>query len=130
MRYLMFIAVVLVSTSLLGQDSSADNAPTKVRTCVGKNSPQPCVAPPMPITNPSPDYSPEAREKKLEGEVYLTLVAGVDGKTHDVRVTKSLGSGLDEKAVEAVKQWTFKPGTLDGRPVALQLHVSVAFHLL
>jgi len=129
MRSLALLALLLVPTSLLAQDSSSDNKPATVRPCVGKNPAQLCVVQPSQISNTVPDYSDEAREKKVEGEVYLTFIAGVDGKTHDVRVMKSLGSGLDEKALEAVKQWTFKPGTLDGKPVAVQLRASVAFHL-
>ncbi len=100
------------------------------RPCAGKNPPQPCVVQPTIITQAEPDYSDEAREKKVEGEVYLEFVVGVDGRTHDVYVTKSLGSGLDEKSIEAVKQWTFRPGTLDGNPVAVKLRGSVSFHIL
>jgi len=77
----------------------------------------------------APDYSDEGREKKIEGDVYLDFVVGVAGRTHDVHVTKSLGSGLDEKSVEAVTQWTFKLGTVDSKPVAVKLRGSVSFHL-
>jgi len=115
---------------LFAQDSNPDNTPTKVRPCAGKNPPQPCVVLPTAIAQPEPDYSDEAREKRVEGEVYLEFVVGVDGRAHDVHVTKSLGSGLDEKSIEAVKQWTFRPGTLDGNPVAVKLRGSVSFHIL
>jgi TonB family protein len=130
MRSLLVLATMLASMCLIAQDSNPDNTPTKVRPCAGKNPPQPCVVQPTVLTQPEPDYSDEAREKKVEGEVYLEFVVGVDGRAHDVHVTKSLGSGLDEKSIEAVKQWTFKAGTLDGNPVAVKLRGSVSFHIL
>ncbi len=113
----------------MGQESNPDNTPTQARRCVGEHPQQPCLIPPVVITQADPDYSDEGRQKKVEGDVYLDFVVGVDGKTHDVRVTKSLGSGLDEKSIEAVKQWTFKPGTVDSKPVAVKLRSSVSFHL-
>jgi TonB family protein len=126
----MVIATLLAAMCLFAQDSNPDNAPTKVRPCAGKNPLQPCVVQPTVIAQAEPDYADEAREKKVEGEVYLEFVVGVDGRTHDVHVTKSLGSGLDEKSIEAVRQWTFRPGTLDGNPVAVKLRGSVSFHIL
>jgi protein TonB len=57
------------------------------------------------------------------------LTIGTDGLPKDVRVIKSLGMGLDEKAVEAVRQWKFEPAMKDGQPVALELAVEVDFHL-
>ncbi len=129
MRFLALFALALASTSLVGQESNPDNTPTQARPCVGDHPPQPCLVRPVAISQPAPDYSDEGREKKVEGEVYLDFVVGVDGKTRDVRVTKSLGSGLDEKSIEAVQRWTFKPGTVDGKPVAAKLRGSVSFHL-
>jgi protein TonB len=128
-RSLMILAVVLVSACWLAQNSNSDNTPTQARPCVGEHPPQPCLVRPVAISQPAPDYSDEGREKKVEGEVYLDFVVGLDGKTHDVRVTRSLGSGLDEKSIDAVRQWTFKPGTVDGKPVAVKLRGSVSFHL-
>ena len=57
------------------------------------------------------------------------LVVGPDGRTHDIRVQQSLGMGLDEKAIEAIRQWKFEPGRKDGIPVAVQVDVEVNFHL-
>lgn len=61
--------------------------------------------------------------------VVLLLVVGADGHTHDIHVQQSLGMGLDEKAIEAVRTWRFRPGTLNGQPVATQIVVEVDFHL-
>ena len=59
----------------------------------------------------------------------LWVVVGPDGRVHDVRVTRTLGMGLDEKALEAVKTWRFEPSRKDGQAVAVQVNVEVNFHL-
>jgi periplasmic protein TonB len=59
----------------------------------------------------------------------LLVVVGKDGRAYDIRVGQSLGLGLDEKAIEAVKNWRFRPGTLNGNPVATQIAVQVDFRL-
>ena len=76
-----------------------------------------------------PEYSPEAREAGLEGTVVLSVEVGTDGKAHDIRVRRSLGMGLDEKAVETVRAWKFEPGTRDGKPVAVQATIEMNFRL-
>ena len=59
----------------------------------------------------------------------LWVVVGPDGRPHDMRVQRSLGMGLDEKAMEAVRQWKFEPARKDGQPVAVQINVEVNFRL-
>ena len=88
------------------------------------------VSAPVPTFQPDPEYSEEARKAKYQGDVWLTLVVGTDGKAHDIKVSRSLGLGLDEKAIESVRTWKFDPGKKDGVPVAVQISVDVAFHLL
>jgi TonB family protein len=87
------------------------------------------VSAPRVLENPSPDYSEEARKAKYQGTVVLWLIVGSDGRPRDVRVARSLGMGLDQKAIEAVKQWRFQPALKDGSPVAVQINVEVNFHL-
>lgn len=87
------------------------------------------VTVPQVIFNPEPSFSDEARKSKAQGIVLLLLVVGKDGHPYDIRVGQSLGMGLDEKAIEAVNRWRFRPGTLNGRPVATQIAVQVDFHL-
>jgi periplasmic protein TonB len=87
------------------------------------------VTVPEVIFNPEPTFSDEARKAKAQGLVLLVLVVGKDGRPHDIRVGQSLGMGLDEKAIEAVNRWRFRPGTLNGQPVATQIAVQVDFHL-
>ena len=87
------------------------------------------VTAPRLIYGPDPDFSEEARKAKFQGTVILWAVVGVDGRTHDIRVYRSLGMGLDEKAIEAIRQWKFDPGRRDGVPVAVQIGVEVNFRL-
>ncbi len=87
------------------------------------------VSAPKAIYSPDPEYSEEARKVKHMGTVVLWLVVGPDGKPRDIRVARTLGLGLDEKAIEAVKNWRFEPALKDGKPVAVQVNVEVNFHL-
>jgi TonB family protein len=87
------------------------------------------VSVPEVIFNPEPSFSEEARKAKYQGVVMLYVVVGKDGHTYDIRVAQSLGMGLDEKAIEAVTRWRFRPGMLGGQPVATQIAVQVDFHM-
>ena len=73
--------------------------------------------------------SEEARRSKYQGEVTLLATIGADGRTRDLVVVRSLGMGLDEKAIEAVRTWRFDPAKKDGRPLAVQMNIIVSFHL-
>jgi periplasmic protein TonB len=59
----------------------------------------------------------------------LSVIVEPDGSTSHIRVTKRVGHGLDEKAIEAVKTWKFKPAMLNGKPVAVKIAVEVKYHL-
>jgi periplasmic protein TonB len=87
------------------------------------------VTVPQVIFNPEPSFSEEARKTKAQGIVLLLLVVGKDGRPYDIHVGQSLGMGLDEKAIEAVNRWRFRPGTFNGQPVATRIAVQVDFHL-
>ena len=87
------------------------------------------VSAPRPLSTPDPEYSEEARKAKYQGTCVLWLIVGPDGKPRDIRVSRTLGLGLDEKAIEAVRHWTFEPAMKDGRPVAVQINVEVRFSL-
>ena len=88
------------------------------------------VTSPRLLRKVEPDYSEKARRAKLQGTVMLAMEVWEDGKPHNIRVLRSLGMGLDEKAVEAVKQWAFEPGKKDGQPVRVAVQVQVSFRLL
>ncbi|HLX85218.1 MAG TPA: energy transducer TonB [Terriglobales bacterium] len=87
------------------------------------------VSAPKEIYAPEPEYSEEARKVKHMGVVVLQLTVGPDGTPRDIRVVRTLGLGLDEKAIEAVKKWRFDPAKKDGKPVAVSVNIEVNFHL-
>ncbi len=76
-----------------------------------------------------PEYSSEARAAGLQGSVILCVDIGPTGHVDRVYPIQHLGLGLDEKTIEAVKNWQFKPGELDGRPIAVKQSVEVRFEL-
>jgi TonB family protein len=88
------------------------------------------VSAPIPIYKPEPAYSEEARKAKYQGTVVLWIVVDAQGNVSpDIRVVKPLGLGLDEKAVEAVRTWKFKPGMRAGVPVPVKVMVEITFRL-
>lgn len=87
------------------------------------------VSPPRPIQTPDPEYSEEARKARFQGVCTLWLIVDTSGKPRDVHVAQSLGLGLDEKAIDAVRRWKFEPAMKDGRPVAVRVNVEVTFRL-
>lgn len=87
------------------------------------------VSAPRPIFTPEPEFSEEARKAKYQGVVVLNIIVGTDGRVHNPRVIRSLGMGLDEKAIEGVKIWKFDPSKKDGRAVAVEMNIEVAFNL-
>ena len=86
------------------------------------------VEPPKATYSPKAEYSAEARSKGVSGHVVVALIVPSKGEVKNIMVAKSLGSGLDEKAIEAVGQWKFNPATKDGKPVSVVVAVDVAFH--
>lgn len=77
-----------------------------------------------------PDYTEEARKARVSGIVVLYIEVDERGLPRNVAVRRSLGLGLDERAIDAVLRWRFRPGTRDGRPVATSALVEVRFRLL
>ncbi|HKX00136.1 MAG TPA: energy transducer TonB [Bryobacteraceae bacterium] len=77
-----------------------------------------------------PEFSEEARKAKYQGIVVLTIEIGTDGLAHSFHILRGLGMGLDEKAIEAVSQWKFRPALRNGRPVSAPATIEVNFRLL
>jgi protein TonB len=88
------------------------------------------VTSPALIHKVEPEYSEEARKAKFQGVVVLYVVVDEKGMPRDLRVIRPLGLGLDEKAIEAVQKWRFRPGFLQGKPVPVAATVEVNFRLL
>ena len=88
------------------------------------------ISPPIPINNVEAEFSDEARRAKYQGVVLVSVIVDAQGNPQDPRVVRALGMGLDEKALEAVRKYRFKPAMRDGRtPVAVMVNVEVNFHL-
>ncbi len=87
------------------------------------------VTPPRPLKRVDPEYTDEAKEAKLEGVVVVYVVIEEDGRAHNIRVIRSLGRGLDERAMEAVEQWEFEPGKKDGKPVKVGATIEINFRM-
>jgi TonB family protein len=87
------------------------------------------VTPPRLLKEVRADYTDEARRANVTGEVVLEIVVRRDGSVGDVRILQRLGSGLDQRAVQAVRQWRFAPATLKGTPVDVIVEVGVEFKL-
>ncbi len=91
----------------------------------------PGIVLPSVVKSPNPRYTDEAREKNIQGMVELDAVVLADGTVGDVTITKSLDEtyGLDQAAVAALRQWLFKPGQKDGKPVPVLVSVEMTFTL-
>jgi TonB family protein len=85
---------------------------------------------PQLIYKVEPEFSEEARKAKFSGMVVLAIEVDASGKARGFRVIESPGLGLEEKAIDAVKQWRFRPGYVDGKPVVTTATVQVSFRLL
>jgi periplasmic protein TonB len=87
------------------------------------------ITPPGLLHEVKPDYSEEARRLGIRGDVVMEIVVRRDGRVGDVRVLQGLGHGLDERAVAAVRQWSFSPATRRGAPVDVMVEVAMEFKL-
>ncbi len=85
------------------------------------------VSAPILVSQVNPQFSAEAKKAKMGGTVLVNVVVDTDGNPEHVRIVRGVRYGLDEKAVEAVKQYRFKPSMLDGKPVPVQINIEVNF---
>ena len=87
------------------------------------------VSAPTVLYRIEPEYSEEARKARYQGTVVLEAVIRRDGKVDIVHLVRSLGFGLDENAIEALKRWRFRPAMKDGAPVDVTMNIEVRFSL-
>jgi protein TonB len=87
------------------------------------------VSAPQVLFAPEPQFSEEARKAKVAGNVLVYLQVDTNGKPRNVKVLRGIGLGLDEKAVEAVSQYKFKPAMENGHPVVVEMNVEVNFQI-
>jgi TonB family protein len=95
----------------------------------GSNGNDDKVLPPRPTYTPVPDFSAQARHAKFQGTVVLGILIDKAGKISRIRLDRPVGMGLDENAMESVKQWRFSPATRNGEPVAVAMSIEVGFNL-
>jgi TonB family protein len=125
-----FVTTIMLLCVLVahGQTQPPDNADAAKTAPTGAFRVGGGVSAPKAIYQPEPEFSEEARKKaNFHGTCAVSFVVGPDGRTRDIKVLRSLGLGLDEKAVEAVKNWRFEPGMKDGKPVAVLASAEVTF---
>jgi len=84
---------------------------------------------PIVISKTEPQYTKEALAAKIEGDVILSMMIGTDGVPSDIKLVRGLGMGLDENAVECLKQWRFRPATNHSEPVSAKVTVEMNFRM-
>jgi len=131
MRRTPFVPLLLLAAYAFAQDTISVESHEPMFVCGDPHSAPngPCATPPRALTKSDPIYAEKARQARVEGTVALQVFVGTDGKPYDIQVTKSLGHGLDENAAAAVRRWMFEPGTYEGKPVPVQMTVTVNFRL-
>ena len=88
------------------------------------------VSAPVVIHSVEAEFSDEARRAKYQGVCLISLIVDAQGNPQNIRVARALGMGLDEKAIEAIRQYKFKPAMKDGKtPVPVMITIEVDFHL-
>lgn len=104
---------------------------TAVMSLAVQEIPRDGVTLPVVVRSVKPVYTAAAMDAHIEGRVLLDIVVLDDGKVGEVKVTESLDTeyGLDTQAIEAARQWLFKPGTKDGKPVAVRVTLEMTFTL-
>lgn len=85
---------------------------------------------PVLVYKVEPEFTEEARRARVQGSVLIKAVISEAGMVRDPQVTRSLGLGLDERALEAVEKWRFKAGSKNCSPAAMSAYIEVSFHLL
>jgi TonB family protein len=87
------------------------------------------IDPPTLVKEVRPTYTDDARRQRIQGNVVLEIVVRSDGSVGAVKVRRSLGGGLDQRAIEAVRQWRFNPAKRHGTPVDVAVEIEVEFKL-
>jgi protein TonB len=120
--FVVVLALSVLAISVSSQTKSTDSQLARP----GVNG----VTKPACVYCPVPDYTDQARKDKVEGAVVVQAVVTVQGRAENISVVRGLGSGLNEKAVDIVQKWRFKPAqTSDGHPVAVSVPMEVTFRL-
>jgi periplasmic protein TonB len=129
------------TSAALGPNAGPGGDGDGATTGIGKRGPRgfgdgvtpggPGVTTPVVIHQVKPQYTADAMRAKMQGSVWLECIVLPDGTVGDVRVTRSLDPmfGLDQEAIKAARQWRFKPGLVNGKPVAVAVSIELTFTL-
>jgi len=124
----MFPILVLIALMPFGQISTEPGATARDEGVLRIGAPG--VTPPKVKVKRAPHYSSEARKARVQGTCILHIVIDEQGMPTNISVLSPIGFGLDEKDVEAVSEWRFKPAMREGKPVKVEATVEVNFRLL
>jgi TonB family protein len=123
MRTLLLLAAVTCLVALPAAGAAGQSAERQVY------KPGNGVSAPVVVKEVKPKYTVEAKDAKVQGTVLLDCVVETDGSVGEVKVVKALHDDLDKAAVDAARQWQFKPGTKDGKAVRVQIALEMTFSL-
>jgi TonB family protein len=87
------------------------------------------TTPPRVIHTVRPEYTKEALDAKLQGTVVLSALVAVDGLPSEIKLVRELGRGLNEKAIECLRQCRFSPGLSRGEPIPVKVTVEIEFRI-
>ncbi len=110
-------------------DTTNDSGNDDTREAIFHVGPDTKVSAPRPKLTPAPEYSAIAQYENYNGIVLANVIVGTDGKIHRFRLLRPLGMGLDEIAQSTVQTWRFQPSTHEGRPVAVEMNIEIAFEM-
>jgi TonB family protein len=123
----LLISAAATSSAIDAFPMTGDGQPARVYI-PGKDA---GITLPTVVREVKPKYTRGAMERKIQGSVWLEAVVLETGDTGNIQITRSLDAehGLDQAAADAAKQWKFKPGTKDGKPVAVLVTIELTFTL-
>lgn len=113
-----------------GGIGDGDGARVGTKVVAARAAPVKLSRTPQVIHMEEPEYSEEARKVRFQGTVTLAIDVDTDGRPINIRVLRGAGLGLDEKAIEAVRRWRFRPGISGNQPVVAPAEILVSFRLL
>jgi len=115
----------VVQTAAFGDASAKPEVASRPKAAEA----EPKTLPAQILSKPTPAYTDEARHLKVEGEVLLEVILEASGKVRVLRVVRGLGHGLDESAVHAAQQISFRPALRDGQPADSSAVLHIIFQL-
>ena len=130
-RLISFLALAVIVTTALPARPRAQEDSQKTADPIYdlKNARQNGITAPKAIYSPDPEYTDQARKRKVRGSVLLSLVVTPEGDVREPKVIRSLDRDLDKQAVAAVSKWKFTPATKDGQPVSVRIKVEASFNI-